>query len=153
MPAPSGLRSLWADRLSAASMSQNVAEIDIAPACRPNSRHIGTTTFTAGRFKCRPTTPVATAAARVTMHRGGLSATPRCQRDVVFDRDGLKAGRADVHADPFEQSHHGEVVARDERGEVGDALLVRAVSQATQQFSAQSSTLPVVDDGDGNLGD
>src|SRR6478752_8801649 len=39
-PVPSGLRLLWADRLSGASSSQNVAVTTERPACRPNKRHM-----------------------------------------------------------------------------------------------------------------
>jgi hypothetical protein len=51
-----------------------------------------------------------------------------------------------------QQPGHGRVVGRDRGGEAADALLAGPVGQPGQQLGAQAAALPVVDDGDGDLG-
>jgi hypothetical protein len=57
-----------------------------------------------------------------------------------------------VGADAAEQPGHGRVVGRDQRGEAADAFGAGAAAQLGQQLGAEPAALPVVDDGDGDLG-
>jgi len=52
----------------------------------------------------------------------------------------------------LQQPRHRRVVGGDQRGEAADAFLAATVRQLGQQFGAQAPALPVVDDGDGDLG-
>ena len=58
----------------------------------------------------------------------------------------------EVGAGAAEQRGHGRVVGRDQRGEAVDAFGAGAAGQLGQQFGAQPAALPVVGDGDGDLG-
>ena len=78
--------------------------------------------------------------------------TPRRQFDLVFDGAGLAMGGTDVGADVSQQSDHGRIVGRGQRGEAADAFLAGAVSELTEQLGPESPALPVVDDSDGNFG-
>jgi hypothetical protein len=65
--------------------------------------------------------------------------------------------RAELPADLLaaevpQQPGRGRVVGCDRGGEAADALLAGPVGQPGQQFGAQAAALPVVDDGDGDLG-
>jgi hypothetical protein len=55
-------------------------------------------------------------------------------------------------ADAAEQRGHGRVVGRDQRGEAADAFGAGAAGQLGQQLGAEPAALPVVDDGEGDLG-
>jgi len=55
-------------------------------------------------------------------------------------------------ADAAQQPGHGRVVGRDQRGETADAFGAGAAGQLGQQFGAEPAALPVVDDGEGDLG-
>jgi len=57
-----------------------------------------------------------------------------------------------VGAQAAEQRGHGRVVGRDQRGEAADAFGAGAAGQLGQQLGAEPAALPVVDDGEGDLG-
>lgn len=56
-------------------------------------------------------------------------------------------------ADVREQPERPRVVAPDERAEPAHALAPRAIRRAVEQRAAQATPLPVVGDGDRDLGD
>jgi len=72
------------------------------------------------------------------------------QGDLVFHSARPVADKLGVHV--LQQGGHRRVVGGDQRGETADAFLTGTVGQLSQQFGAQSPALPVVDDGDGDLG-
>src|SRR5215472_12210616 len=72
------------------------------------------------------------------------------QRDLVLDGAGTAAGKAGAHVP--QQGGYRHVVIGDQRGEAVDAFGAGPGGQPGQQFGAQSTALPVVDDGDGDLG-
>src|SRR5262249_60101680 len=67
-----------------------------------------------------------------------------------LDRAGTAADKAGVHV-PQQTGHRGVVIG-DQSGEAVDAFGSGAAGQPGQQLGAQSAALPVVDDGDGDLG-
>jgi hypothetical protein len=74
----------------------------------------------------------------------------RRQGDLVLHRAGPVADELKAHIS--QHLGHRLVVGRDECVESADAFLAGTVGEPGQQFCAESAALPVIDDGDGNLG-
>jgi hypothetical protein len=82
----------------------------------------------------------------------------RCHRAAPQTRDGAQLDHAGVPlvpgiADVREQHEGPRVVVLDERAEPAHALAPRAIRQAVEARAAQATLLPVVGDGDRDLGD
>ncbi len=72
------------------------------------------------------------------------------QCDLVFHRAGTAAGQAGAQLP--RQPGYRDVLRGGQRGEAVDAGLPGPVGQPGEQLGAQSPALPVVHDGDGDLG-
>jgi len=72
------------------------------------------------------------------------------QRDLVIRGAAIAAHTVRAHL--AEQARHRRVVLCHQRGEPADARGAGAPGQPSEQFGAQPPALPVVDDGDGDLG-
>ena len=74
------------------------------------------------------------------------------QGDLVFDGAGLAFDGSNANVAVLQEPEHGLVVGRYQGGEASDSFMAGAISEPVPQLGAESLALPLVDDGDGNLG-